>query len=340
MIDLLPKTPPPARRSASTRLSSRALNLRPSALALAACCSLSSIARAQVPDLIDLSGQYMPNTRLVDPQPAEVQVTSYDVALNVPAPLGERTFLIPGATYHVESASFAEAPPELIQLRAFHAVDLTLLFVQLLPSDWSLSLRVAGGLAGDFEAVDDGLFRFSALGLATHAFSERFVLGGGALASYAFGSLLPLPALYVEYKPIPSISIEAFVPAFIHAKHTAWDRLEIGYRVEIQGNAYAVRDERIADAWPCVASAEPNLGAADPSQCFDHVAYSVITMGPAIAVRLFETVWLTGAVGHSVYRRFEQMNPADEPILGGVQDLPNQFFVRSGLTWRLPHDAR
>lgn len=303
---------------------------------LAVCCSVPTTARAQVPDLIDLSGQYMPSTRLVDPQPAEVQITSYDVALNVPAPLGDRTFLVPGATYHAEATSFAQAPPDLIQLRAFHAVDLTLLFVQLLPDDWTLALRVAGGLAGDFEDVDDGMFRFSALGLATHAFSERFVLGGGALASYAFGTLLPLPALYLEYKPIPSISLETFLPSFIQAKYTAWDRLEIGYRAEIQGNAYAVRDERVADAWPCVTSADPSLGAADPAACFDHIAYSVITIGPTVGVRLLETVWLTGAAGHSVFRRFEQMNAADEPLTGGVQDLPNQFFVRSGLTWRIP----
>ena len=88
----------------------------------------------------------------------------------------------------------APAPEELDQLRRFQSVDISALAIKLLPRAWSASLRVSGGLAGDFEAIDWGLFRVNAMMLITHGFSERFALGGGALAGYAFGSFLPLPS--------------------------------------------------------------------------------------------------------------------------------------------------
>ncbi len=284
----------------------------------------------QEPSIIEGYAQYMPG-KAADPPDVRPQVTTYDVAINAPIPLGEKTFLIPGLTYHVESVSFVdEVVPGFTPLRAFHAADAALLFVQLLPHDWSLSLRFAAGLAGDFEAVDTGLLRLSGLAMATHAFSDRFVLGGGALASWGFGSFLPLPALYTEWKPFDPLVIEAFIPAFVQAKVSAWDRFEIGYRAEVQGNQYAVRDERVAEAPPCAGP------EADTTRCVDNVAYSVVTVGPRASVWLFSSVWLDVHAGHSVYRRFEPKTDTGDTVSEGARTLPNAFFFRSGFTWRIP----
>jgi hypothetical protein len=301
----------------------------------------SAVAEAQFPDLLDTSGQYMPSAALEDPRPVEAQVASYDASFNVPIPLAERTFLIPGAAYHVESVSFSNTPPEFLELRAFHSLELPILFVQLLPDDWSLSFRVAAGLAGDFEEVDGDMVRVSALALATHAFSDRFVLGGGAIASYAFGSFLPLPALYLEYKPIDELQIETFLPAFLQVKVTLFDRLELGARAEFAGNEYAVRDSRVTGRWPCASAPDDpatpqDETVADHAGCLDHIAYSVGLAGVVAGVRLFESVWITAFAGHGFFRRFEQMNEDGDEVLGGPQSLPNTFFVRGGITWRIP----
>ncbi|WP_437774778.1 DUF6268 family outer membrane beta-barrel protein [Sorangium sp. So ce1097] len=296
----------------------------------------------QFPDLVDLSAQYMPGVALEDPRPTRAQVTSYEVSANVPIPLGERTYLIPGATYHVEAVSYADALPGFDQLRAFHSVDVPVLFVQLLPRDWSLSLRVAPGLAGDFEGFDSGLARVSGLAMATHTLSEKLVLGGGALASFSFGSFLPLPAAYVDWTPNPYFRLEAFLPGFATAKLTFSDRLEIGLRADVAGNAYAVRDARVTGAWPCAAqpaddpATEQDERVARPEQCVDHIAYSVATAGVTLGVRAFSSVWVTAQAGHSLFRRFEPMNDDDEGIPGGGQTLPDAFFFRAGVTWRIP----
>lgn len=300
---------------------------------MAATMTIASPTAAQMPNLAEVGAQYLPPVRARPDEPLDAQITSYDVALNVPLPLGETTFLIPGASYHVDSVSYAGGSPEFIDLRGFHGVDLPILFVQLLPQDWSLSLRFSAGLAGDFQAVDGSMVRINAMAMASHTFSESFSLGGGALASYAFGSLLPLPVVFVDYRPHPRWSVTAFVPAFVQSTVTVGDRLELGYRVDVQGNAYAIRDERIAERWPCVSSAEG--AAAEPHACLDHVAYSLVSAGPTVNVRLFATVWLETFVGHSVYRRFDLMNAEDEPVPGGREELPRSWLVRGGLTWRI-----
>ncbi|AUX39494.1 hypothetical protein SOCE26_008860 [Sorangium cellulosum] len=328
------------RRGDAVRRSARASRLLAAAALLWVLAP--GAAWGQLPDLVDLSAQYMPGAALEDPRPTRAQVTSYDVSVNAPIPLGERTFLIPGAAYHVEAVSYAGALPGFDELRAFHSVDVPVLFVQLLPRDWALSLRVAPGLAGDFESVDGGLARVSAVALATHTLSERLVLGGGALASYSFGSFLPLPAAYLEWTPTPDVRLEAFLPAFAAAKLTLWDRLELGLRADVAGNAYAVRDARVSGAWPCAAqpdddpATEQDERAARPDQCVDHIAYSVVTAGVTVGVRTVGSVWLTAHAGHSLFRRFEPMNADDDSIPGGGQSIPNVLFFRAGLTWRIP----
>jgi hypothetical protein len=162
------------------------------------------------------------------------------------------------------------------------------------------------------------------------------------IADFSFGTLLPLPAAYLEWKPFAHFQVETFLPAFVSVKYTLWERLELGARVQVAGNSYAVRDERITSAWPCAAqpSDDPTTAIdetrADPAECMDHVAYSVGTVAPFVALRVAGSLWWNVQAGHSIFRRFEQRSADDERIRGGLHNLPNAPFVQSGLTWRLP----
>jgi len=299
---------------------------------------------AQFPNLVELGAQYLPAAPLEDPRPVEAQVASYEASLNVPLVLGKNTFLIPGLGYHSDAISYTDAPTGFTELRAFHSLELPLLFVQLLPGDWALSVRLAPGLAADQLGFDEGLLRVSALGLISHTFSERFVLGGGALTTYAFGSFLPLPALYLDWEPLDALRIETFLPAFVAVSYTFWERLELGVRADVAGNAYAVRDDRIQGAWPCAAAAADDPltaedeARADPARCFDHVAYSVGSAGVVASVRVIGSVWFTVMAGHSFFRRLELLNAEDVRLAGGLQAIPDVPLFRAGLSWRLPVD--
>ncbi len=269
-------------------------------------------------------------------------MTAFNASVNLPVPLGNHTFLIPGLTYHFDSVSYYDTPANFTELRAFHSIGASLLAVQLLPNDWALSLRLAPELAGDFLGFDVALFHLSALALGTHSFSPRLSLGAGAIVTYAFGSLLPLPAVSAEWKPLDGVQILAFVPVLVSAKYTIGERLEMGLRADIGGNSYSVRDPRVTAVWPCAANASDNPATAaneataNPSECIDHVAYSVGVAGAQVGVRLFESVWLTAFAGTSFFRRLDQQNGNDDPISGGKLTIPNAFVARSSLVWRIP----
>jgi hypothetical protein len=299
-------------------------------------------AAGQLPDLAEVSVGYLPSATLSDQAPASAQVTSYDVAVNAPIPLGKTRFFIPGAAYHADAASFADTPPGFVELRRFHAVDVALLGVQLLPGDWSVTARVAPGLAGDFHDLDGRSFRLSTMVLVSHAFSDRFALGGGGMVTYQLGSVLPLPAVQVDWSPLRNLQVEAFLPAFAQARFTIGDRVQLGVRSEFNGNGYAIGDPRIAGTWPCRSGGADRPGTptdesrADPDACLDHLTYAVGSAGAIAGVRLLSSVWLQAFGGHTFFRRLERNAADGDPIPGGVDDLPNVPFFRIGLSWRMP----
>ncbi len=297
-------------------------------------------AGAQYPDLVDISAQYLPGTS-VQSGDGEAQVASYDVVLQAPIPLAERSFLIPGLAYHADAVSFSGVPDDFIQLRAFHSLDVTALFVQLLPRDWSLSARVAFGIASDKPGFGRAMYRFNAMLMANHAFNDTFVLGGGALFTYRFGSAFPLPAIFVKWEPIEQFALEAFLPAFVKLRYIPTERVEITAQLDVNGNSYAVRHSRVRHAWPCQPQemddpATPmDETVVDNSQCFDSLNYSVGTAGLDVAVRLFSSVWFHAFGGYTVFRRFERLNVEGDRIQDS-DSLPLTWVVRAGLTWRIP----
>lgn len=299
-------------------------------------------ASAQKIDLVSASAQYLPSKDLPDQRPAKAQVSSYDVAVNVPLPLGEKTFLIPGVGYHADGIAYHDAPPTFVDLRVFHSIEVAALFVQLLPKDWSVSARVAPGIAGDFAGLDTGMLRFNALAMASHSFSERFVLGGGAMTTFSFGSFLPLPAAYVSWKAFDGFHLEGFLPAFLQASYTIANRVRLGVMADFNGNEYAVRDGRIRGVYPCVPARVDNPATAEnetiarPAACLDNLAYSVGAAGLTAGVRLFSSVWFQGLFGHSFFRRTDLRNVEKDPVPGGEQEIPNGLMVRAGVVWRLP----
>lgn len=302
--------------------------------------SWPSAAVAQMPNLLEVSGQYMPSTQIPDQAPLTAQVASYDLAFNVPIRIRERAYLVPGLAYHVDSVSFRNRPEGFQSPRAFHSVEIPIMYIQLLPRDWSLAFRIAPGLAGDFYAIDSGLLRINGLILASHVFSDRFVFGFGGLAGYNFGEFLPLPAIYMDWRPVPKFRFETFLPAFVTAKYLPTNRLEIGVRGEFSGNQYGVRFPGIRDRWPCAGEGSDQPGTpanetlADPSQCLDNLAYSVGSAGLTFGVRMFKTVWLEAYGAYAFYRRFQPQNASGDSI--GIDSFPREFFFRLGITWRLP----
>ena len=222
-----------------------------------------------------------------------------------------------------------------------HALEVSLTLMHLLSPDWMVLLQATPAIAGDLHDVERRALRMQGLGLVSYQLSDELVLGGGAAAMFEFGSLLPLPVLYARWEPTRAITVDVFLPVQAEAKMTLADRFEIGLRADVDGNSYAISDKAIRGAWPCKAEPDDPATPGDETQvrgddCIDHVGYSVATAGALFGVRAFDSVWLDLYVGHTFHRRFEQMNADNDRVAGGLQTLPDAFFARVGLTWRLP----
>jgi len=305
------------------------------------CLSLSRDARAQLPPLAEGMTQYAPSSRVPGADGLTAQISSYDVTLNVPTKLAEKTFLIAGLQYHVDSVSYAHEPPGFTPLNALHGLDLTLLLAQRLNDLWSLAFRAWPGIAGDLRPVDAGAFHVGALAMLTWSPHPRFTLGGGALASYAFGQLLPLPMVYVDWQPRPIFRLEASLPFFASALFRFANRFEVGALADVGGNEYAVRKAEIRKSHPCAAGADdPNTpvdeGRADKASCTDHLAYSIVSAGAVARVRLVSSLWLGTFFGRTLFRRYDLKNAQGNSVPGGDVTLPNELIFRLGLTFRIP----
>lgn len=300
-----------------------------------------SRAAAQVPNLVDVSAQYVPTTRDDDPKSTESQISSYQVNLNVPIRLSPRRFMILGGGYRAETYTYSQMDKPRAE-RTFHAPELSALFVQVLGGGWVATGRVSASLAGGFEHVDRGLLKINAIALASKTLSRELTIGGGALLTTGFGTTLPLPALLVNWRPTEAVLVETLLPAFINARYTAWDRVEIGGRVELTGSTYALRDRDVTDRWPCAGqttddpTTPDNEMMARPDQCIDHVSYTVANLGLLGGVRLTSSIWLTAFTGVTLYRHAERQNRDGDAVEGGAQSLPRTVFVRTNLTWRIP----
>ncbi|MEM9195970.1 MAG: DUF6268 family outer membrane beta-barrel protein [Myxococcota bacterium] len=309
-------------------------------LAVTAMLLAPGSAAAQFPDLASVSAQYMGPVAL-EGADAEVDVTTFDVAANAPIPLAEGTFLIPGIAYRAIGVDVLGDTSDIDLFGPFHSIDVPVLFVQRLAEDWLFSLRASVSFAGDFADFDSSMMLFSAVSMVTHSFNDRFVLGAGLFAAYSFGNFLPLPALFVDWEPVDSLKITAFVPAFVDVVTTLGDRFEFGVRAEISGNSYGIRDASVTESWPCAARetddpvTEADETVAQTSECIDNIAYSVVSLGVLANVRVASTLWLGAFGGRTVYRKFDAQNRSGDSLQDS-QTLPAAFLFRLSLTWRIP----
>ncbi|MCB9654618.1 MAG: hypothetical protein H6729_10870 [Deltaproteobacteria bacterium] len=323
-------------------------------VSLVALCLLSipTFVRAQPLDLMNLRSEYLPPTVLQGDRPGgaapwsnadDVQVSTYVASLKVPLSLGDGTVLAPGFGYRLDKLSFSHESPNERELNLY-AFEVSVTLIHLISPDWMLLFQAAPSLAGDLHRVESRALRMQGLGLVSYQLSDGLVLGGGAAAMFEFGSLLPLPVLYAHWEPIDGIAVDVFFPLEVEAKLSLGDRFEVGVRADVDGYAYAMSDPAIRSAAPCSADVDDPTTPEDEAQagrddCIDHVAYSVATAGASFGARIVDTLWLDLYVGHTFYRRLEQMNADNERVAGGLQTLPDAFFGRVGLTWRLPDDS-
>jgi len=282
---------------------------------------------AQAGEVVSLQIQSTSPVVYETPEPITTEVNALAVELGLPVQVAPGAYLLPGASYRLEVPRFVDPPPEALPVPRLHEVEVSLALLQEVGDHWIVIGQVAGGLAGDLLAIDRDVVRLSGFVLAKREVSDTLRLGFGGAATWAFGQLLPLPLLSVDWEPSEQFAIEALLPAHVLATWRPIDRVRAGVFGEIVGNEYAIRLPEIAQGPDCVGP------TSDPAECVDHLAYTDGNGGAFAGARLTGELWLEVRGGVSFYRRFDPRSAQNESVSFGEQRLPQAPFIKARLTY-------
>ncbi|MEM6929350.1 MAG: DUF6268 family outer membrane beta-barrel protein [Myxococcota bacterium] len=292
-----------------------------------ALCAWAASSPARAGELVTMQVQSTSPVVYETPAPVTTEVNAFALEFGLPIQIAAGTYLLPGASYRLEAPRFVEPPADALPVPRLHEVDVSLALLQSVGERWTLMGQLAGGLAGDLIAVDRDVVRLSGFVLAKREMSETVRFGLGAAATWAFGQLLPLPLVALDWHPSDRFALVALLPATTTATWRPADRLRLGGFAEIVGNEYAIRLPQIAGGPDCTGPTR------NPAECVDHLAYTDGNGGAFVGARLAGELWLDLRGGVSVYRRFEMLNADDEPVSFGEQRLPPAPFVKARLTY-------
>lgn len=194
---------------------------------------------------------------------------------------------------------------------SFHELGPRLTIVQELGS-WSLVGQVGVDLATNFVDVDGDHVRGNGGGLVNYRFSDRFTLGAGVLATYAFGQLLPVPILRVDWQVSSHVALRAVLPGSLRLGWKPLDFIVVGVKGGLNGNRYVTRSDLVSAA--------------------RQLAYSEANLTAYVDVNLFKPLWLSVYGGSTVFRRFELFDEAGEAI--GDRSVDNAPLVGLSLSLR------
>jgi hypothetical protein len=291
---------------------------------LAALCAVVAPAAATAGELFSIEGKVISPVAYDIPPPLRAQVNAGAFDLSVPIPAGEHTYLVPGVSYRLEAPRFVDAADDVPPIPLLHEVSVSFAVSQRFGERWTLLAKADVGLAGDLAAVDAGVVRAGGVVLGAYRASETFEVGFGGGVTWAFGQILPVPILKLDWEPLEGLKLEALLPAYLVFEGRPIDRLRAGVRAEIVGNEYAVRTPEAQTFAACEGGERG---------CLDHVAYTDADVGGFVGVRLTGGLWLELHAGASVWRRFEMLDVDDEPIVNGDQRLQPAGFGRLRLAW-------
>ncbi len=303
--------------------------------------------------LARISGTFVPESAVTFPSAiidafgtvpeARLTVGEVNAELNLPLRLATRTALIVGAQYRLLLTNQAGGGTNFEGRSEFHSPSVSLSLVHEFDDQWRLFLQGGGGLSGDLAEFESSALRFTFVGVGSYRLTPDLILGLGAMTTYRFGELVPLPTLLVDWWAVPGLlQLKGLLPITLELRWLPLDRVELGLQATVDGGAYALSSASRRSVWPCAAEPVDNPASsfdetvADPSRCFEQLAYSTVEVGPYVGVRLAGELWLRLAVSAPARRRYEFKNADGEVADVGEFNVEPNIVVFAGLEFRLP----
>ena len=260
---------------------------------------ITSIVRAQGEDfnLAGLSYTLNPAVGLKNPSnqqlnDVEINLTEFRAFFLAPFRLkNDKTVLLAGIDYIFLGGPLEDLPNDRKVDANLHALRATLGINQKLGEQWAFRVMLAPTLASDFSGnLSSDAFTLQASGVIRRITESGFKYGLGVAYTNGFGEprIVPL-AEFIYQKDNFDVLVLAPVQAAIRYR---LKKLILGFRVDLQGNEYALN----------VDSNLPNL------QQVESVKFSRYNIGPTVALEISKDIRLQLSGGLSLKRKLTSTN--------------------------------
>ena len=260
---------------------------------------ITSLVRAQEEDfnLAGLSYTLNPAVGLKNPsnqQLNDVKVNLSEFRAFFLAPFrlkNESTILLAGVDYTFLGGPLEDLPNDRNVDANLHALRVTAGINQKLGEQWAFRVMLAPTLASDFSGnLSSDAFTLQASGVIRRITESGFKYGLGVAYTNGFGEPRVVPlAEFIYKKGDFDVLVLAPVQAAIRYK---LNKLILGFRVDLQGNEYALN----------VDSNLPNI------QQVESVKFSRYNIGPTVAMDVSKDIRLQLSGGLSLKRKLPSTN--------------------------------
>ena len=254
------------------------------------------------PIMADASGN--DTTYLENPQ---AQLRKLRTSLSYPIVFSKgRTVLVNEFSYQLIEFRYRQLGYPLERL---HSASYTLMLQHRLSTGWSVWALGTPSLASDLKAeVSENDFNFQAAAVFIRHFSSRFSLGIGTAYSTQFGSAEIVPILAFDWNNGKNLMAKAILPVSLEFWYRPSNRLDVGLLLSGDGNNFR---------------GDPDIYQVENPE----LRYTMLTVGPAAKVKLYEGVFLTCEAGLLGLHRFEFYDDDTEDT---SYDLKPSQYVRIG----------
>jgi hypothetical protein len=285
--------------------------------------STGLLTKSQAAPSFSISNDFLPYQEFTDPvintvtgtdttffDNPQVQLKKLRASLSYPIVFSEgRTVLVNHFSYQLIEFRYRQLKAPLERA---HSASYTLMLQHQLSQKWSIWALGTPSLASDLKAElsrDD--FSIQAATVFIRHFSERLSLGLGAAYSTQFGSAVPLPVLALDWNNGKNLMAKAILPVSFEFWYRPGRRLDLGLLMSGDGNNFR-GDPAIYEV------ANPEL------------RYTMLTVGPATRISLFDRVRLNVEAGLVGLHRFEFY---DSDNKAASYDLKPDQYVRIGFQY-------
>lgn len=310
-------------RAAASKRASPA-NLKVAGLLVVMVLLRAATAAAQPGPSFSVGYELFPHGHLADPDTTGGNAFLTDgtirigtLTLNATYPLvysEGRTVLVNELAYRRFDLDYLDFPQSATNPENMQALEYSATVTYGLSQKWTLMGILKPGIASDFEGGvgrDDLTFQVAAVFI--RAYSQATQVGYGLAWANTFGQPFPLPVLAVNWSNGGRVRVSTLLPANLEIWYGMKPKVEVGLRVNVEGNQYHGDRDIYRVANPLLR-------------------YSLGTVGPSLRARLGEGFGISLDSGFSFQRRFEFFNGDDEESLSDYS-LKNAAFLRVALQY-------